>query len=224
MLIETEAKVSTGYRKTKISAGLVVRIVKHRIGVFSYLSKDDIHKTELLNKHNFSETINLFSPEIAELIKKFNEVHGIIVDVYKNGQCKILLDSENIFVNIIDPAKDYIQFASIEKERLKNEELQKKKQEEEARRIANIRAQEENLRAKKEVLRKLNDERNRALKLHDEKYKWMGPLQILLKPQFRENHCYRCKSKLYSSTHPTCSVCNWMICDCGACGCQYDGN
>ena len=216
MLIETEATISTGYRKIKVSSGHVIKIVKHRVGVFSYISKDDINKITNLNKHNFSESIHVFNPEVAELIKRYQEVYGIIIDVSSKDKYKILLESDNIFDYLIDPAKNHIQTAQIEKDRVRQEELQRKQKEEETRRKEAIRAREESL-------RKLNAERNKAIKIHNEKYKWMGPLQILFKPDFRENHCYRCKRNLYSSVNSTCSVCKWMICECGACGCQYGG-
>lgn len=37
----------------------------------------------------------------------------------------------------------------------------------------------------------------------------------------RVTHCYKCKSHLDNAISPECSACGWIICECGACGCQY---
>lgn len=39
----------------------------------------------------------------------------------------------------------------------------------------------------------------------------------------RVTHCYRCKSHLDNSITPECSKCGWIICECGACGCFFEG-
>jgi len=39
----------------------------------------------------------------------------------------------------------------------------------------------------------------------------------------RVTHCYSCKFSLNNAINPECSKCGWIICECGACGCQYDG-
>jgi hypothetical protein len=69
---------------------------------------------------------------------------------------------------------------------------------------------------KKEDEERRARERRAAIDIHNKKYKW-----ILFPPVFRESHCFRCKNDLYSSTHPLCSVCNWMLCECGGCKCNY---
>lgn len=38
----------------------------------------------------------------------------------------------------------------------------------------------------------------------------------------RVTHCYNCKSHLDNAISPECSACGWIICECGACGCQYE--
>ena len=39
--------------------------------------------------------------------------------------------------------------------------------------------------------------------------------------QHRITHCYACKSHLDSEVFLQCSACQWIICNCGACGCGY---
>ena len=38
---------------------------------------------------------------------------------------------------------------------------------------------------------------------------------------YRVARCYNCKESLNNSSKAECSVCHWIICKCGACGCQY---
>lgn len=40
--------------------------------------------------------------------------------------------------------------------------------------------------------------------------------------RIRSAHCYLCKSELDSQRNEYCSMCNWLKCNCGACGCKYD--
>ena len=35
------------------------------------------------------------------------------------------------------------------------------------------------------------------------------------------SHCYKCKSFVHSKLNSTCEKCEWLICDCKACGCQH---
>lgn len=37
----------------------------------------------------------------------------------------------------------------------------------------------------------------------------------------REPHCHSCKNLLSNVTHGECKVCGWLLCYCGACGCNY---
>ena len=37
----------------------------------------------------------------------------------------------------------------------------------------------------------------------------------------RVTHCYSCKQPLDNLINSECSVCKWIICGCGACGCGY---
>ena len=39
----------------------------------------------------------------------------------------------------------------------------------------------------------------------------------------RETHCYDCGVGLTSNFNPECNACGWLLCNCGACGCQYTG-
>ena len=34
-------------------------------------------------------------------------------------------------------------------------------------------------------------------------------------------NCYSCKSKLDNSKTPECTACGWIVCNCGACGCDF---
>ena len=36
----------------------------------------------------------------------------------------------------------------------------------------------------------------------------------------RTTHCYSCHSPINSNSNRICSECGWIICNCGACGCQ----
>ncbi|MFY4730890.1 hypothetical protein [Nitrospira sp. BLG_2] len=36
-------------------------------------------------------------------------------------------------------------------------------------------------------------------------------------------HCWACHHPLDSAVDPECSVCHWILCRCGACGCGYYG-
>ena len=38
----------------------------------------------------------------------------------------------------------------------------------------------------------------------------------------RITHCYQCRSHLDEAQHWNCSVCRWIVCPCGACGCGYE--
>ena len=38
---------------------------------------------------------------------------------------------------------------------------------------------------------------------------------------FRSTHCYNCKAPLHANFHLECNACHWLICECGACGCDY---
>lgn len=39
----------------------------------------------------------------------------------------------------------------------------------------------------------------------------------------RQPHCYACKQDLDNAIDPECTACGWIICECGACGCNYSG-
>lgn len=56
------------------------------------------------------------------------------------------------------------------------------------------------------------------------RYKGHGRLlrEPLLSRQ-RRSHCYACRTHLDSEIELQCSACKWMLCSCGACGCQYHG-
>ena len=38
----------------------------------------------------------------------------------------------------------------------------------------------------------------------------------------RITHCYQCRSHLDEAQDWNCSVCRWILCPCGACGCGYE--
>ena len=39
----------------------------------------------------------------------------------------------------------------------------------------------------------------------------------------RNPYCHSCKKLISTVTHSKCRECGWIICDCGACGCNYNG-
>jgi hypothetical protein len=38
----------------------------------------------------------------------------------------------------------------------------------------------------------------------------------------RDARCWKCKAELSTETHQKCQVCNWIKCNCGACGCNIE--
>lgn len=40
--------------------------------------------------------------------------------------------------------------------------------------------------------------------------------------RLRITHCYSCKQHLDNSINLECVSCNWILCNCGACGCGYE--
>jgi len=40
----------------------------------------------------------------------------------------------------------------------------------------------------------------------------------------RVTHCYECHEELDNSVDVECKSCNWILCECGACGCGYRVN
>lgn len=38
----------------------------------------------------------------------------------------------------------------------------------------------------------------------------------------RATHCFACKDHLDSTINLECVACEWLLCQCGACGCAYD--
>jgi len=42
------------------------------------------------------------------------------------------------------------------------------------------------------------------------------------KKNIRETHCYACKKELKTNVQLECSLCGWLVCECGACGCGYN--
>ena len=54
-----------------------------------------------------------------------------------------------------------------------------------------------------------------------------GPLkesaEFYFRFRVRFTHCYRCKRDLNSIDFDLCQVCQWITCECAACGCGYGG-
>lgn len=48
-------------------------------------------------------------------------------------------------------------------------------------------------------------------------------LYIKLKSRQRKTHCFKCKKDINSVDFSQCSLCSWIKCECGACGCDYVG-
>lgn len=95
-----------------------------------------------------------------------------------------------------------------------------KKRQDEQNKIWELRNQE--LRREEEVRKqKMFAGRQHAYELHKKQHSGLFSF-IFGAPKMRSTHCYRCETALFSSTHKDCSICKWLICRCGACGCQYN--
>ena len=42
--------------------------------------------------------------------------------------------------------------------------------------------------------------------------------------RFRKAYCYSCTNQIDNRSNKECTGCGWIICNCGACGCGYEGN
>lgn len=66
---------------------------------------------------------------------------------------------------------------------------------------------------------------NNAIKKHKKYLKKIGKEYSGVNPntskRHRVTHCYACKEPLDSSFHIECNQCEWLVCECGACGCGY---
>lgn len=49
---------------------------------------------------------------------------------------------------------------------------------------------------------------------------WIGSI-FSVERQLRHTHCWKCKKRLRTETHKDCETCRWILCVCGACGCNY---
>lgn len=48
-----------------------------------------------------------------------------------------------------------------------------------------------------------------------------GVRGVLPTRERRKTHCYACKANLDNSVQLECAVCDWILCQCGACGCGF---
>ena len=105
-------------------------------------------------------------------------------------------------------------------EMIKNILREDQKRETEARKIREY--NEEKLR-KEQIAReqKYIAAKQHAYDLHKKKHSGLFSM-IFGAPKLRATHCYRCETPLFSSTHKACSICKWLVCSCGACGCQFN--
>lgn len=82
-----------------------------------------------------------------------------------------------------------------------------------------LRLEEESRRVEAEAERIREAHRQRLISLG------IDPASITISPvaprSLRVTHCYACKRHLDNQTFLECSACNWIICNCGACGCGY---
>jgi hypothetical protein len=46
----------------------------------------------------------------------------------------------------------------------------------------------------------------------------------MTKKWIREAHCYSCGDDLNSEDNEECEDCEWLLCDCGRCGCEFEGS
>lgn len=44
-----------------------------------------------------------------------------------------------------------------------------------------------------------------------------------VRARLRETFCYCCRRDLNSADFSICDRCNWILCPCGSCGCEYMG-
>ena len=49
-----------------------------------------------------------------------------------------------------------------------------------------------------------------------------GSLQESTVAKHRSSQCWRCKAHVDSDLNLECALCNWIACQCGACGCRSD--
>jgi hypothetical protein len=72
-----------------------------------------------------------------------------------------------------------------------------------------------------------NRQKNKEIVAKNQKYlekigKIFWGVKVNSTKEHRNTHCYLCKKTLDSSSHIECSVCGWLICECGACGCGFN--
>lgn len=73
------------------------------------------------------------------------------------------------------------------------------------------------------TIRNLREERHRQF-LESRGIKYQG-IRPATKVKFRRvTHCYACKSHLDNSIDTECVACSWILCNCGACGCGWQGH
>jgi hypothetical protein len=53
-------------------------------------------------------------------------------------------------------------------------------------------------------------------------YRGKGNLIEASNDKHRVSHCYSCKERLDNFADMECSLCKWIVCFCGACGCSYN--
>ncbi|MDM5332822.1 hypothetical protein QUF56_06235 [Ureibacillus composti] len=155
----------------------------------------------LLDKSNYKQ--------IESLLVKRKELIGIITDASNstsNGERQSILQ-----VYISPDKNEYLEIATADYRKVLKIELEERNKEREQ----YNRIQRE---LKEQRDRKYWAEKSRALDLHKKNH---GGILSFFAPKLREANCYRCEEHLFSSTHLECSICKWMICTCGACGCQY---
>jgi len=68
-----------------------------------------------------------------------------------------------------------------------------------------------------------NEQRLRANydRIRREKGLLPGQLRVAMSKRTRVTHCYGCGLHLETGVFLECSICNWLVCTCGACGCGY---
>lgn len=203
-------------------SGKMVKIVTYRFGIVPYLSRVEFDAVDL-SKLTFPNTIDVNTRNVRDLTSKYNELYGFIIKP-EGDSYTVYFESENKINNIKNIAitdlsiykeeKDKEEKEKEEEEERKRNELEKKRKNEQKIRIQN------SILRTKEVERIRNEQRKKALEIHQKENS--GLLSFLFgTPKMREAQCFKCHSLLFSSTHKQCPVCNWMICQCGACGCNY---
>lgn len=81
------------------------------------------------------------------------------------------------------------------------------------------------LEIERKELQKKEEEKIKAINNHRKNISLLGIKYNGISPTLKKHrtpNCYACKTLLDNSINIECNLCNWIICNCGACGCGFD--